>query len=439
MMKRSIRFVLALLFIVFAPAALAVDGVPMYITVPVNPIYDANGDPGTAFEEQTIKTLDLAKGLGVTGVRFVVWWEDLYPDTDDVSTTGVIDDSARAAYMSFLAKAMGADYNLRVILVLYGWPYWAAEEYDRFTKPSDGQTNFWTSWQTYVSTVVAMSHEVQDILGFMIGQSGEGQKVPYPDYQIWNNANSRSDPISSQDDPYIIYTAGKAIGASGLYSFTEDGGNTSTSDGSKSTNKRIVNVNADVMRWEHAMSDWIGDQIDQRRFQITGPDITAGPEFDVIAVNNDPSLMNLSLWTDWGPVKDLLKNINEPDDSSHSWNGKGAMVLGTSHSTWNVFVSNEAEQSLWMDTTFPALRRAMTKTMNKGGDAWRKNKRFLMKTGVTGVVYNDLIDEQGRTFWPEISGHLGVVKRPNLNKKLGYHTLKRQVKLMQEQQPWQKD
>ena len=404
-MKLLIGSVLGLFLAAVANVGVAAgSGIPMYITVAVNPVYKlaeeqpADGKQRYAvdydvFEANTKSALDEAKNLGVKGIRVVFWWNDLFPDQNQLS------EVAFNAYERYLKIATGDDYDFKVMVVLYGMPGWAEADYTAW-RGDNQNVAFWTAFDSYVSTVC----------GELVKPIYKAMDPPtMPNFQIWNNGNDRRDPISFQDDADLILRAGYMLKSKNC-----------TNKESYPNQRVIVNVNADVVGWEATMTKWLTQKIDLVMLDGDKELKKAGDYFNTIAINHDPTIRNLEIWVDWTPLRRLLRKINSPKGS---WSGFYGAVVSTGYSTWQLLVANEATQVGWIDSSLPNLRR-LSNTLMKRNPDWER--------GVELVGYDELYDTQNRTLLPRVEGHMGVIKK-NGRRKLGFNALRRQVGKMQGQ------
>lgn len=151
-----------------------------------------------------------------------------------------------------------------------------------------------------------------------------------------------------------------------------------------------VNAMCNVIGWEDSVTRWIEG---------------AGEMIDVIGIDHYPGTWVGFSYTDWTPVENLVRRINDPNDV---WFGKQGAVMETGFSTWAITVADQARQEQWIRESLPALR-----------DIIRTNNQQRANKVLFGNYYQ-LIDVDTSGILQE--NHFGILTS-DFTRKQGFNTL----------------
>ena len=283
-----------------------------------------------------------AVNLGFTGVRTDIRWWQVEPTRDQPDATNL------QFYSDYFDAAIA--HGLEPMIIFSSEPGWASD-----LRNQDAAA-FWDEYEEYV----------RDIVGAF------GARADH--YQLWNEANHLIDPIPSSDDHLLFSRAGAVVRADDPTATT------------------YVNVMANVVGWEAAVTDWVTQ---------------AGTFIDVIGVDHYPGTWCCISWEDWTPFDTLVTRISNPSDA---WFGHRGAVIETGFSSWAAVVADEDDQRDWIATSLPVLRQKVeaAEAANPGSIAL--------------VGYYQLINADA----PVQEGHFGIL-HDDLSPKKGYSALQTEL------------
>jgi len=339
--------------LVAGKAADAGAATPWYVTIHAGEVkYDL---------ARTDSVFQKAKDLGAKGVRTDIFWFDIEPTRDVWNTPRL------QFYTSYVSKALA--WGLDPLMILSGAPQWAKDLY------SSDKPAFWAEYEEYVEQVVLwMGDRIQN-------------------YQMWNEANHSADFVAAGDDWQLFSRAGAKI------------------DALDPTATTYVNVMADLLGWESAVTGWMQS--------------AAKPYIDVIGIDHYPGTWACCSYTDWSPLDTLTRRINTAGDA---WYGKKGAILETGYSSWAWLIADEYDQRDWINQSLPVVRTKIN-TNNSTKPYKIVLAGFYQHIDTCTDINNsnncltsDPIYGQG------IEAHFGIL-HSDLTKKVGWSALKSQIAL----------
>jgi hypothetical protein len=306
---------------------------------------------------QAVQSFDLIHDLGGNGIRFDLSWFDVEPERS-------VWDRAKIEWYKDLFREAVHSHGITPIALLIGLPRWASRLMRRDKRA------FLEHWRQYCERAIEM-------------MDGHVHLI-----QVWNEPNNPVLQVAEPTNPDVGILS---------YPFFYDLLNVTSAILRPQIKplELIVNVTADLPRWEHFITRCIRH---------------ADQAFDMIGLDCYPGTYFPTDWHQFTPLVRTLERVNDPSDL---WFGKQAALIEFGYSTFIPRLRTEMHQREWAETVLKHVREQDRLWRDRQGKSLRLISWYELYDEPVQIPFNFL-------------AHFGIVRQADgkIHRKPAYHTLR---------------